>query len=1040
MNRTRKQASRGIGLRWFDGLQFKLGLTFLLLLILLGGGSFYASDRLVGAGLDDASFRYETEVSRRLAAELGAMIGEAQTLADTLVLVMRDGRIPRAAQKAAIEAAAAKLAADSAVVSFGVWPEPVSTAPGVARDSLAWVRDASGKLGARADYNDPDIIPYWRERWYTPARLITGAQCYWTTRYLDLLTRRDVVTCVQPMLGARGFEGAVTVSMDLDALAARFAARTAGDSGYALLVERDGALLAMSKRARDRLGAAGPVRSLAELAQKQAEFNPLAVEAHARNETFFADALRSALYDARQVSQLKDNTRELSRNEAEAILGTLWNHAAGRAPAPPRMLSQPHDPVLGETGYAVLAALPGTDWQLASVTATREGQASARHLITLTLVITLGAVALTLLLAFVVLRGAILRPLRRMLDQLAGAQDAHSSDPVTLNQSARNELGALAHWFNERGGQVRELGERAQSTGSQLAIETAERQRMQETLTRVQESRHLVLTTIDDGVVTTDERGFVEDMNPVAEQLLGVNLRRVHGTPFAQSFQARLGGESGEVLPNPAEAALARGSRIEYPDGIFLTGNGIAEREIFLAVAPLRSRNGRAMGCVVVLRSLSALRSGNGTGSAEAHHPVTGLGGRNACERRVRGLLESARIGAGPHALLVIEIRPQGAGGTSRIDDAARARLAETIAAWAGSSEQVFDLAGERFAITLEQADGAQALERAQELLARVATMREQSGGDGITLAGALGIAPIDRLVDNAMEAIRRAGVACDKALSEGGSSALLYLPEHDRAGAANDDPLWVQRIRHGLDHNQFHVTTQWLAPSRAFAAEGQVFEVLVTLEDEEGFWASPEQFLPVAERHHLAGEIDRWVIARIIETLAANEGLCARLAFCSINLSAASITDPGFLDFMAEQLNGHPQVPVAKLCFALGEDIVSANTASAQRFCEALQAIGCRIAVEQRGMRQGLGIDSLRRLPVDLLKLSAQRFAAIADDAVEQTVAESLLKLSQLLNRRVVITQVDSEGLATIWRRLGADYLQGYAIAKASPVPFTGI
>ena len=1041
MSSGRQPPRQGIGLRWFDGLQFKLGLMFLLLLVLLGGASFYASNRLVGTGLDQASYRYETEVSRRLTAEIDSMVGEAKSLSDTIALVMRDNRIPRPAQKTAIESAAAKLAPDSAVIGFGVWPEPVSTAPGAARDTLVWVRDRSGKLAPRTDYNDPDTIPYWRERWYTPARLMTDAQCFWTPRYRDLLTRRDVVSCVQPLLGARGFEGAVTVSLDLEALASRFALRTATDRGYALLADRDGTLLALSRRAQDKLGdAAGTGRNIAELAQKHSEFNPLAVAVHARNETFFADALRSSLYDARQVSQLKDNTRDLSRGEADAILGTLWNHAAGRAQSAPQTLNQPHDPVLDETGYAVVASLPGTDWQLASVTATREGQDSARYLITQALVVTLGAVALTLMLTLVVLRGTIVRPLHRMLDQLASSVDAPTHEPVTLSQSARNELGALAYWFNERSAQIRELGGRAQSSSSQLVIESAERQRTQDALTRAQERNHLVLTTIDDGVVIVDERGYIEDMNPVAEQLLGVNLRAVRGTPFTQSFQARLGNEQGAALPNPADLALERGSRIEYPDGVFLTGNGASEREIYLAVAPLRSRNGRSMGCVVVLRRLAARLPGGGSSAVESHHPVTGLGGRNACERRVRNLLESARIGVRQHALLVVDIRTQGDTHTGVADDATRARLAEAFGAWAGGSNQVFDLPGERFAIAIEQADAAQALERAQELLARVAQMRERPGSDEIVLTGTIGIAPIDTLVDNAMEAIRRAGVACDAAQREGGGIATIYQPDYDLAGAANDDPLWIQRIRRGLDHNQFHVTTQWIAPSRARSAEGQVFEVLVTLEDEEGFWASPEQFLPVAERHQLASEIDRWVVARVLQSLTANSGLCARLSFCGINLSAASIGDPGFLDFIAEQLNSHPQVPVPKLCFEIGEDIVSASAKSAQRFCEAAHAIGCRVAIEQRGNRQIVGVDQLRRLPIDLLKVNAQRFAAIADDAVEQTIAESLLRVSQLMNQRVVITQIDSEAIATIWRRLGADYLQGYAVAKPSPVPFTGV
>ncbi len=1037
MSSKRSRADASVGLRWFDSLQVKLALLFLLILVLLAGVSLYAGRQWIGAGLDSSSFRYEDAVSRRLAAEITEVVREAENFAGTLALIAQNDRSQR---KALVEQAAARLPPDSAIGGLGIWPEPTTTSAGAARDSLVWLRDSKGRWQSRGDYNDPATISYWREPWYTPARLSISGRCYWTSRYRDLLSTREVVTCTLPLSGARGFEGAVTVSLDLEAFAAHFVRATGADSGYALITDRDNHLLALSATAKARLGETfGSGRDIAELAQKLPYFNPLALRMHSLAEAFLGDALRTPAYDARKVSQLKDSTRDLARIDAESILAAIWNDAAHRTASPSERLIQPRDPVLGEDAYAVLATLPDTQWHLASATPAREGQGSSLFLLTRTLLAMLGAVSLALLAAFVFFNWTVIRPLSRMTRTLAGGE-LDTALQLTLDESSRNELGALAHWYNERAGQLRELLDRAQYSGAQLAIETAERQRAQDALARALERSHLTLTTIDDGVVTLDERGRVEDMNPVAEQLFGVNLRAVRGTPFAQSFNARLGGSSGIALPNPAESAIESGNRIEYADGVFLGGEGTAGREVYLSVAPLRARNGRAMGCVVVVRRLAARLSG-GAGLAEAPDPVTGLGGRNACERRVRALIDSTRTNPHTHALLVLDASPpRRRRRTDSIanDDGFHARLAELLIAYAGRSEDVFCLPGKRFAVTIERTDATLAQGRAEALLDRVLRALQQAGADRVDRAASIGVCMIDAGIDGAAEAIRRAGAACDSVQRRGGAATQIYSADSEQTAALADDLVWAKRIRLGLEQDRFHLTTQWLAPAPIHADQGQVFEMLLALEDEEGFWAPSANFMRAAERHQLAGELDRWMIRCVFQLLAGNPGQSHRLSICIVNLSSASLTDPALLDFIAESLNAHPGVPVNKLCFALRDDSLDENPQAAQRFCEALRAFGCRTAVDQRNGHQVASIDRLRTLPIDFLKLDGQQFRRLTDDVIDQTLAESALRLAHLLQQRVVVAHVDDEANAAIWRRLGADYLQGFAIARPSPVPFT--
>ena len=77
----------GAGLRWHQGLQFKLALLLLLLLVLLTAGSFWASQKLVAETLADDGAKVEEEAALRLDAQLQATLVSAHSLAAPLLLL-----------------------------------------------------------------------------------------------------------------------------------------------------------------------------------------------------------------------------------------------------------------------------------------------------------------------------------------------------------------------------------------------------------------------------------------------------------------------------------------------------------------------------------------------------------------------------------------------------------------------------------------------------------------------------------------------------------------------------------------------------------------------------------------------------------------------------------------------------------------------------------------------------------------------------------------------------------------------------------------
>lgn len=1038
--RTTAQANQ---LAWYQSLQFKLALIFSGLMLILGTTAYLSSKFLVGDKLVAETFRYELESGKRLVSEFHDIAQRVQNLAGTLSTLSANTPGGPYSVSPSIPKLVDSQGGSRLITAVGIWPLPHTLDPARERASLYWVRDPGGVLQVRGDYNDPRTIAYTQEKWNTPARYGQEDRCYWTPVYREPLTKRDVITCAMPMRNASGYVGAVTVSISLEALQTEFANTTQDDLGYSLLVDHDSRLLAISGKAEATLVKGERPRNLAELAQRFASFGPVALSLHKQDEERISAVARSVLFNAAEISALKDATRDFSRADAEAALTLIWASLGNLAtPIEPQTLAIENDAVLEDAAFATLFQLPDTYWRLVRVTPATEGFSGARYILNQSLIVSGGGMALTLLLVFSGLRYLVIRPLRRMAHSLASAETAEDAMGLVLDESARNEVGMLAHWHNERTREFRELMERTIATNAQLVMESDERRSAQEQLARIQERASLALQSVADGVITTNEKGDIEDMNPVAENLTGVALRAARGKAFGEVFIARIGGESGSPAPNLAQVAIQRGSRLEYADGVLLTSFGGAQRSIGLTATPIRTRHNRVIGAVIVFRESSTAAAAVAAGlDRRGVDAVTGLRTRNQCERKLRALIEAARLSPRRHSFITLDLdhlkRINDSGGQAAGDEVL-SKIGETLSSKTGSAGEVFRMTADQFAVILENSDAARARTFAEALREAIANTRLYWESKFFTVTASFGLGDFDGSGDdNPVDIIRRADDACAAAKRAGRNAVKVYDSSMSRGSREVDDATWVRRIRAGLDQNLFHLTTQFILPSPPQVAEGNVFEILLALEDEEGFWASPGAFMQAAERNHLTAEMDRWVIARTLAQLARNSEVLERLAFAGINLSTSSLNDSGLLEFLAITLEKMPVLHPRKLCFELHEDAVMEYPQQAQTLADALRSIGCRVTLDHFLGRDPSVLTLLKNLPVDFVKVDAQRFKNIASDPMEVMLADSVVRIARGLRKRVIVGNIDGNSELEAWRKLGVDYVQGFTVAKPSPVVF---
>ncbi len=166
----------------------------------------------------------------------------------------------------------------------------------------------------------------------------------------------------------------------------------------------------------------------------------------------------------------------------------------------------------------------------------------------------------------------------------------------------------------------------------------------------------MTLASIGDGVITTDKRGRVVYMNPVAEQFTGWRKEDAAGRPLAEIF--RIFDETANaVVDYPLHFCLEEGRTIRHDSHHVLVGRAGERIEIQDSAAPIRDRTGHILGAVVVFHDVSETQGmARRMAYLASHDPLTGLLNRREFETRLQRALERARAPRVAHTRSAISI------------------------------------------------------------------------------------------------------------------------------------------------------------------------------------------------------------------------------------------------------------------------------------------------------------------------------------------------------------------------------------------------
>lgn len=137
-----------------------------------------------------------------------------------------------------------------------------------------------------------------------------------------------------------------------------------------------------------------------------------------------------------------------------------------------------------------------------------------------------------------------------------------------------------------------------------MVKDISQRKEAERSIAEEQERLAVTLRSIGDGVITTDINGRVTMLNTVAEQLTGWSQGDAAGKPLHTIFRI-VNEKTKEPCDNPAKKVINTGKIIGLANHTALIARNGSMRSIADSGAPIRDRDGRVIGVVLVFRDVT---------------------------------------------------------------------------------------------------------------------------------------------------------------------------------------------------------------------------------------------------------------------------------------------------------------------------------------------------------------------------------------------------------------------------------------------------
>jgi diguanylate cyclase (GGDEF)-like protein len=354
--------------------------------------------------------------------------------------------------------------------------------------------------------------------------------------------------------------------------------------------------------------------------------------------------------------------------------------------------------------------------------------------------------------------------------------------------------------------------------------------------------------------------------------------------------------------------------------------------------------------------------------------------------------------------------------------------VAERLRAMLRPMDTVARFGGDEFTFLFEELESEREALLIAERISHTVGLPMRLEDDDASITVSIGIAMAGGLGVGAEVVIREADAAMYRAKARGRSRYELFDESLRQRGMERIE--MEVALRGAIERSELRVHYQPKVSLRG-ASRLVGFEALVRWDHPERGLIAPAEFMPLAERTGLVLPIGEFVLERALHELTRWRATRPEVTL-SVNLSARQLKDTGLAASLVRAMEASGNDPAA-VCLEISERALTEQPEIALQVLHRLKADGVTLAVDDYGTGN-TSLASLRRLPVDTIKIDESFVGELGGDAEQASIVSSIVELGQALGFGTVAEGVETAGQLEQLRRLGCEGAQGFLFGRPAP------
>ncbi|HTY49623.1 MAG TPA: EAL domain-containing protein, partial [Steroidobacteraceae bacterium] len=346
--------------------------------------------------------------------------------------------------------------------------------------------------------------------------------------------------------------------------------------------------------------------------------------------------------------------------------------------------------------------------------------------------------------------------------------------------------------------------------------------------------------------------------------------------------------------------------------------------------------------------------------------------------------------------------------------------MAERFRACVAERDTVARLGGDEFVLLLNSQESADQVRLVLErMLAQVSEPWTTEHGE-FQVTCSIGVALYPEDGTDAQTLLKHADSAMYRAKDSGRNNFQFFTPE---LNALMTERLEMEtKLRRALERNQFCLHYQ----PRIDLATGRVVgaEALIRWNIPGEGLVLPGRFISLAEDTGLISPIGTWVLQEACAQNRAWQDAGLPPTVVSVNVSARQFRTANFVRIVADTLAATGLAP-GYLEIELTESVMHDAPQLVAMLGE-LKKLGVHIAIDDFGTGYS-SLNSLKRFPVDRLKIDRSFVEHIATDSDDAAIVRTIIALGHNLGLKVLAEGVETIEQLGFLRRHGCEEVQGF-------------